>query len=174
VSFELRPATPRDTEAIVELQIAAWRAAFLPLLPPDFELPPRESFLIMGARALREAGVERTVAVAGERIAGLCTHGPSRDEDAGDEVGEVRALFVHPDHWRRGAGSALVSNALESLRGRGFAEATVWSFRDNERANTFYERCGFSRDGATQQREGFAGAVEIRFRLPLDRHPPQG
>jgi GNAT superfamily N-acetyltransferase len=168
VNFELRLATAQDAEQIVDLQIAAWRAAFLPLLPDGFELPPREQFLIMGERTLAEVGVERTLAIADDRVAGLCSHGPSRDEDAATGVGEVRALFVHPDYWRRGAGSALVSNALARLRDGGFTEATVWSFHDNDRANSFYERAGFSRDGATQAREPFAGAVEIRLRRPLE------
>ena len=168
MSFELRLATPRDAPEIADLQIAAWRAAFLPLLPAGFEIPPREQFLIHGERVLGEAGVERTLALADERIAGFCSHGPSRDEDAAGEVGEVRALFVRPDCWRRGVGSALVSNALERLREVGFVHATVWSFRHNERANAFYERLGFGRDGTTQAREAFGGTVEVRYRRSLE------
>jgi GNAT superfamily N-acetyltransferase len=167
VSFKLRRATPTDAEEIVDLQIATWRSAFLPLLPAGFEMPPREQFLIMGARSLEEAGVERTVAVTGGRIAGLCTHGPSRDDDVEAEVGEVRALFVHPASWRRGAGKALLSNALAGLRDSGRTEATLWSFARNERANAFYEQQGFERDGASQARQEFAEILEVRYRRSL-------
>jgi GNAT superfamily N-acetyltransferase len=167
VSVELRLATPHDAEDIVDLQIAAWRAAFMPVLPEGFAIPPREQFLVMGARALEQAGVERTVAVVADRLVGLLSHGPNRDEDATREVGEVRALFVHRDHWRTGVGTALVANALARLREVGYAEATLWSFRDNERANAFYERQGFAPDGATQARENFAGSVEVRYRRAL-------
>jgi GNAT superfamily N-acetyltransferase len=166
VKFELRLATPRDALQIADLQIAAWRAAFLPLLPDGFEIPPREQFLIMGERTLAEPGVERTVA-ATDRVVGFLSHGSSRDEGAPEEVGEVRALFVHPEAWRHGVGAALVANALERLRDSGFREATLWSFRDNDRANAFYARQGFEPDGATQAREAFAGTVEIRLRHPL-------
>ena len=167
MSFELRLATPHDSEAIVDLQIAAWRAAFVPLLPPGFAMPPRAQFLLMGERALVEAGVERTVAAVGGRPIGLLSHGPSRDHDAPADVGEVRALFVHPDNWRGGVGSALVSNALARLREDGLAEATLWSFRANPRANAFYERQGFAPDGAAQARESFGQTVEVRYRLTL-------
>jgi GNAT superfamily N-acetyltransferase len=167
VSFELRLATTADAEQIVDLQIAAWRAGFLPVLPPGFVMPPREQFLVMGARAVEQTGVERTLAVVGERVAGLLSHGLSRDEDSPREVGEVRALFVHPDHWRSGIGTALVANALERLRDDGCTEATLWSFRDNQRANAFYERQGFAPDGASQAREAFAGTVEVRYRRSL-------
>jgi len=166
VKFELRLATPRDALKIADLQIAAWRAAFLPLLPDGFQIPPREQFLIMGQRTLAEPEVERTVATA-DRVVGFLSHGPSRDEGAPARVGEVRALFVHPEAWRHGVGAALVANALERLRGEGFREATLWSFRDNQRANAFYERQGFEPDGASQAREAFAGTVEIRLRQAL-------
>ena len=43
---------------------------------------------------------------------------------------------------------------LDTLRERGYATATVWSFTDNERANAFYERLGFTRDGARAHRRG--------------------
>src|SRR4030081_3117777 len=79
VKFELRLATPRDAPEVVDLQIAVWRAAFLPLLPAGFEIPPREQFLIMGERALGEPGVKRTVAELNGRLVGFSTHGPSRD-----------------------------------------------------------------------------------------------
>jgi GNAT superfamily N-acetyltransferase len=167
VSFELRLATSDDSEGIADVQIAAWQAAFLPLLPPDFAMPPREQFLLMGERALAEAGLERIVAVADGDIIGLLSLGPSRDEDAAPEVGEVRALFVHPDHWRGGVGSALVSTALGRLRQAGFVAATLWSFRDNGRANAFYERQGFAPDGAAQANENFGQTAEIRYRLTL-------
>jgi GNAT superfamily N-acetyltransferase len=167
VSFELRPATPQDSEQIVDLQIAAWRSAFLPLLPEDFEMPPRAQFLVMGQRAFEEPGVGRIVATAGGHVVGLVTHGPSRDEGAPSGVGEVRALFVHPDTWRAGIGTALVTSALDRLAEEGFAEVTLWSFRANEHANAFYERQGFVRDGTSQAREAFAGTVEMRYRRPL-------
>jgi GNAT superfamily N-acetyltransferase len=163
VKFELRLATSRDALDIADIQIAAWQAAFLPLLPDGFEIPPREQFLMMGQRALSEPGVERTVA-ASPRVLGFLSHGPSRDEDAPREVGEVRALFVHPEAWRHGVGAALLVNALERLRDDGFRDATLWSFRDNDRANAFYERQGFEPDGATQAREVFGGTVEVRLR----------
>jgi GNAT superfamily N-acetyltransferase len=167
VSFELRLATPQDARQIADLQIAAWHAAFVPLMPSGFEVPPREQFLIMGERTLDEPGVERTVAAAGGRLVGLLTHGMNRDADSAPGVGEVRALFVHPDHWRTGVGTALMANALERLRQAGYGEATLWSFRDNTRANVFYEHHGFRADGAAQARETLGQTVEIRYRRSL-------
>jgi GNAT superfamily N-acetyltransferase len=100
-------------------------------------------------------------------LLGFCTCGESRDEDAGRAVGEVRSFFVAGGHWRRGVGRELMPAVLDSLRERGCTEATVWSFAANERANRFYERCGFTRDGAERTEEVWADLTEVRYRRSL-------
>jgi GNAT superfamily N-acetyltransferase len=102
----------------------------------------------------------------GEHL-GYCTCGESRDPDASPEMGEVRTLFVAPAAWRHGAGSALMAAALDDLRARGYSEASVWSFADNERANRFYERHGFTRDGGVRTEETWAHIPEVRYRRRL-------
>jgi len=53
--------------------------------------------------------------------------------------GFLTNLYVHPDHQRRGIGSALLAEvkayALEGLK--------LWTFQQNEGAIRFYERHGF-------------------------------
>jgi GNAT superfamily N-acetyltransferase len=98
---------------------------------------------------------------------GFTMPGESRDPDAGHEVGEVRTMFAVPAAWGRGVGRALMTAALDDLRERGYSEATVWSFSDNERANRFYERHGFARDGAERTEEAWAHIREVRYRRTL-------
>jgi GNAT superfamily N-acetyltransferase len=101
------------------------------------------------------------------KVTGFTACGESRDEDAGPEVGEVRTLFVAAGRWRRGVGRALMGAALADLRERGYAEATVWSFEANERANAFYEAHGFERDGSERTEETWAHVPEVRYRRAL-------
>jgi GNAT superfamily N-acetyltransferase len=152
---------------MVELQLDSWREGFVPILPPDFEVPEPEGFAPRLAEALAVPGVESTLALEGERLVGWITYGVNRDPDAGPSTAEVRSLFVHPDRWRSGVGTALMGHALTALAERGFDEATLWSFDENDRANAFYERHGFRRDGAGQRREFSAGALEVRYRRAL-------
>jgi ribosomal protein S18 acetylase RimI-like enzyme len=85
-----------------------------------------------------------------------------------DSVGEICSFFVAPARWRGGVGRKLMEGALDSLRERGYATATVWSFSDNERANAFYERLGFERDGAEEPTdEAWAFLPGIRYRRSL-------
>jgi GNAT superfamily N-acetyltransferase len=100
-------------------------------------------------------------------VVGYTGCGASRDVDVGDDVGEVRSLFVSPSHWRAGVGRALMDAALDDLRERGHSTATVWSFSANDRANRFYESCGFEPDGAERTEERFAGIPSIRYRRRL-------
>jgi ribosomal protein S18 acetylase RimI-like enzyme len=116
---------------------------------------------------LSDPAVTLLVAEEGGEALGYCTSGECRDPDVSPRVGEVRTLFVAPGAWRRGVGSALMAAALDDLRERGYSEATVWSFADNERANSFYERHGFTRDGADRTEETWADILEVRYRRSL-------
>ena len=151
----------------MELQLESWREGFVPILSPEFEVPDAEEFVPRLAEALGVPGVRSTLAFEGDRLVGWITYGSNRDPDAGPRTAEVRSLFVHPVRWRSGVGTALMARALEDLVEMGFEEATLWSFDVNDRANAFYERQGFRRDGAGQRREFSAGALEVRFRRAL-------
>jgi GNAT superfamily N-acetyltransferase len=103
---------------------------------------------------------------AGELL-GFTACGESRDPDGGETVGEVRTLFVAAGGWGRGVGSALMAAALDDLRDRGYSEATVWSFADNDRANRFYEARGFSPDGGERREDVWADILEVRYRRSI-------
>jgi ribosomal protein S18 acetylase RimI-like enzyme len=153
---------------MVELQLESWREGFVPILPSEFQLPDADSFAPRLAEALRGDGVHSTLAVEGPRMLGWVTYGVNRDSDAEPGEGELRSIFVHPDAWRSGVGSALLEHALGELAALGYRAATLWSFDDNDRANGFYERHGFERDGAEQRREFSAGALEVRYRREIE------
>jgi L-amino acid N-acyltransferase YncA len=102
-----------------------------------------------------------------DRLVGYMTVGWSRDDDAPPKVGEVRTCFVHPDRWHGGVGTALMDEGLRRLGDAGYEQATVWSFDANDRANAFYERHGFRRDGAGRRTDVWGRVLEVRYRRPL-------
>jgi GNAT superfamily N-acetyltransferase len=116
---------------------------------------------------LDDERVRTLVADRDGELVGQTTFGTSRDRDAPATAGEVRSLFVRPATWRGGVGSALLLRAFEGLLAMGFTEATLWSFATNERANAFYQRHGFRRDGSKQREEVWAGLLEVRYRRAL-------
>ena len=116
---------------------------------------------------LDDERVRTLVADRDGELIGQTTFGTSRDSDAPATDGEVRSLFVRPAVWGGGVGSALLLRALEGLVTMGFPEATLWSFAANQRANAFYERHGFRRDGSEKHEEVWAGLLEVRYRRSL-------
>lgn len=137
----------------------------MPLLPPGHAFP--EPNVERWNALIADPAVTILVVDDGGELAGFSTCGESRDPDAGSDVGELRTLFVAAVRWRRGVGRALMAAALADLRERGYAEATVWSFAANERANAFYEAQGFERDGAERTEDTWADIPQIRFRRAL-------
>jgi GNAT superfamily N-acetyltransferase len=105
------------------------------------------------------------VATFGEELLGFATHGPSRDDPA---TGELFTIYVLPSRWGAGLGRALMRETLARLRAHGFEEAVLWVLEDNPRTRLFYERCGWSEDGATKQEEWLGVLVrELRYRIAL-------
>ena len=55
---------------------------------------------------------------------------------------------------------------LESLRERGFAEATLWVAEDNHRPRQIYEAAGWTLDGATRDKPWRGATVrDLRYRI---------
>jgi GNAT superfamily N-acetyltransferase len=141
------------------------RAGFADLLPAGhvFPEPDPERWYAL----IDDPAVSMLMAEDGGELLGLSACGASRDDDADPSVGEVRSFFVAAGRWRQGVGGALMAAVLDSLRERGCSEATMWSFASNERANAFYERHGFTRDGAQKTEEVWADLLEVRYRRSL-------
>ena len=141
------------------------RAGFTDLLPAGHEFPKPDAerwYALLEDPALSMLMVEDD-----GRLLGFSACGESRDVDADPSVGEVRSFFVAAGRWRQGVGRTLMAAVLRSLRERGCTEATVWSFAANDRANAFYERAGFTRDGAEKREEAWADLLEVRYRRSL-------
>jgi GNAT superfamily N-acetyltransferase len=116
---------------------------------------------------LADPQVTLLVADAEGELLGFTACGTSRDPDVSSDTGEVQTFFVASGRRRTGVGRALMTAALDDLKGRGHEEATVWSFAANGRANAFYEAQGFTRDGAERTEAVWAHLPEVRYRRSL-------
>lgn len=167
----IRRATPADARGIAEIHVAAWQSAYRDLLPGAVldHLSAEESAKRWEER-IAGAWPHVFVAEEAERVVGFAACGSSHDEDLDREkVGEIYTIYVHPRAWRRGWGTALLSEALRALREEGFAEVVLWVLRGNRQAMTFYRAAGFEPDGAsrvTQHRDG-AELPLVRFRCRI-------
>ena len=175
----IRWASVGDARAIAVVHIASWLAAYRGLMP-DRVL---DELTIEGRERdwqgwLAEGG-ERQLTLVAEResrIEAFCTlEMPSREEDEPDGVAGIPALYAHPEAFGRGAGPALLDAAIEAMRDRGYREAILWMLEGNRRAEAFYERRSWGRDGGRRPADypkltDVAEAdrpLEVRFRRGL-------
>jgi GNAT superfamily N-acetyltransferase len=133
-ALTLRLARPDEREELEELQRRAslelpdYRAQLL-ANPDAIHLPPAQI-----------ANGQVIVAELDGRVAGF----------AAVVGGELDGLFVEPDLWRRGIGTALINAATHEARNRGLALTVI----ANPTAREFYERCGLSLEGEAKTRFG--------------------
>jgi ribosomal protein S18 acetylase RimI-like enzyme len=168
MAVRLREARRGEELAVAEVHIRSWREAYRELMPAAFlaELDPSER----AQRYTFEGGAEApatVVAVEAGSVLGFVTYGGSRDADA-QGLGEIYALYVDPGRHRGGLGRTLMEAARAALRARGFTVAILWVLDGNDRAARFYEREGWSTDGARREENVYDIASNVtRFRRSL-------
>jgi GNAT superfamily N-acetyltransferase len=166
----IRKLEPADIPAVAEVVVVAWQTAYRNILPETL----LDNLSITQAEEgwserIKDPTTATLVADVDGCAVGFVRFGASRD--TGDDprlVGENYAIYIHPDKWGLGAGSALLRSAIEELRRSNYKEVTLWTLRDNLPARAFYEKAGLVLDGATKEIErGAEKSVEVRYRCPI-------
>jgi GNAT superfamily N-acetyltransferase len=95
------------------------------------------------------------VAEIGGRIVGFAGGGRARPGAPPGYVGEVYAIYVHPERQGQGIGRVLLRAAADGLVERGLVPIVIWTLFNNPRSRGFYE----SRGGVVigEKRELFDG-----------------
>jgi GNAT superfamily N-acetyltransferase len=154
--------------------VAGWRAGYRDIVAPEklAELPVERWRHEVGMGLRRPVADAFTyVAEIDGAFAGYCyVAAPSRESDLGPEFAEVVAMYVDPDHWRDGAGSALMEAALQRLAGLPYTDAVLWAFKENRRAIAFYERHGWRVDGS-EKVHARTEEPAVRLRRPVTMSP---
>jgi GNAT superfamily N-acetyltransferase len=166
--MRIRRAEIGDALAIATVHIRSWQVAFPGRVPQDHwdNLRPedrRERWEdIIGAADWPRKGV---LVAEDHDVLGFAALCPNRDGDAAPAaVGEIAALYLSPDVWRRGIGGRLMAESLAVFREAGFSHATLWVLDTNERARRFYEACGWRADGTVKLDDSLgASLTELRY-----------
>lgn len=102
------------------------------------------------------------------RVVGFSGFGPSRDDDATEDTGEVRTIYLLEEAVGRRIGRRLFEAANERLRALGYQRAILWVLASNDRTRRFYEKAGWTWDGTTSQhRFDCANRPVVRYRTEL-------
>lgn len=166
---EVRRAVPEDAAAIAAVHVRTWQVAYRGLIPDQvldgLSVLQRETTWREALTA--EEGPAVYVAVEDGAVVGFCAvAAPAPELDADEAAAELGAIYVDPDAWRRGVGTALMDRSLRDLRAGGWRWVSLWVLAGNRPARDFYARFGFEPDGAEMTHED-SGAKEVRLRGPV-------
>ncbi|MDQ3629286.1 MAG: GNAT family N-acetyltransferase [Actinomycetota bacterium] len=152
----VRVAWPADAAAVAAVQVAAWRAGYVDLLPAAvLDSLDAEEFAAAWTAALNQPKDARNrVLVALERatVRGFAVTGPCADPDA-DQVadGELRELVVEPGARRQGHGSRLLQACADTLRQDRFTRALTWLPVGDDLTRGFLTEAGWGPDQAHRE-----------------------
>ncbi len=171
--MQIRAAVPDDAEAIATINVDSWRATYAGHVPDELlaalDPAPRVE---QGRRALARTDRLGATLVAVDdsgAVVGYTHYGPLRDGGQPHPTeGEIYAIYVTPTAWGTGAGRALMAGALAALAAQRRDPVRLWVLPANDRARRFYERAGFTPDGAHRVEsltlpEGVAELPEMRY-----------
>jgi oligopeptide/dipeptide ABC transporter ATP-binding protein len=157
---EIRPADAADADAMAEVFVAAWRQAYLGVVPDAVLAGLGHDRTARWLGGLIDGGAEgdTDVAVRQGQVIGFVRYGTRH----GEPGGYVFGLYVHPVWAGQGVGRALLRHAEQRLRERGSDTISLHVFEANERARRLYAKAGYAPDGSTRVEPEYE-ATEIRL-----------
>lgn len=162
--IKIRTANLSDAQAIATIHIAAWKAAYINIVPQaHLDNLCFDDRLALWQRILSDPVFAGSILVAEKRftqetteILGFVSFGaaavtataatPSLSNEANDEIAEtaeLRAIYIDPKHWARGIGQRLWEAAEQQLNAAKYKSVVVRVFANNQRAIRFYHAAGF-------------------------------
>jgi len=158
----VREAQVNDAEGFVAAHEAAWNATIGVIVDSTLEeLAPLAQRLAGYRKGIEEspANARAWLAERSGEIVGIAVSVRESPRSV-----ELRDLYVVPGAWGTGVASTLLRAAIDSV-GEDAEEAFLWVGAENVRARRFYEREGWSPDGAS--RTSPLGPSELRYRRLL-------
>lgn len=171
-----RRAQIDDAASIARVHVSSWQVGYRDILPAAFlsglDANARTEFWkdVLTAQDWPRRGTITSATDDGQ-IVGFASIRAGEAAEHGRRNGELAALYVDPNHWRRGVGSDLMAGALSALVDGGYTHACLWVLEANERARDFYEATGWIADG-TSREDDTAGLelCEVRYEIVPAEH----
>jgi ribosomal protein S18 acetylase RimI-like enzyme len=158
-----------DAQALAETVTAGFESFFA--WAPAGWTPPETGFELFRFReALSRPSIWGIVGVDDGEVAGHVTllQAREREEPRADipGVAHLWQLFVRPRWWGTGLATTLNTRAVEEAVRRGYEAMRLYTPAQNARARAFYEREGWTSDGAATY-EPHLGLEIVQYRRRL-------
>lgn len=171
MTITTRIAQLEDAHDFGRVHTESWQAAYRGLMPDEFldniSVEERAAAIreVIARNPEPEEG-RRLVAEVDGVIVGIALLWAERSGEP--DTGEVILLYLVPEAWGRGIGTALLGRCVEEMRSIGYVQAVPWVAEKNPRARRFYEREGWAPDGGRKAEDLGGGEIaEVRYRRAL-------
>lgn len=161
----IRYAEIRDADSIGRVQAESWRSTYRGIVPDGYlDAINDEEWSQRQRQNLADApdDVVSLVAETEGRVVGWVVGGPNREPHP-DYTGELYAIYLLPDHQRRGIGLELTVAIARWLVGRAMDSMVLWVLAENHGARRSYERLGGQHCGERQVQIGDASLLEVAY-----------
>lgn len=167
MDMETRKVTAKDDfEAIGNIYSCSWKSAYQGIVP--------QSYLdeLSGSRwssVSVDSQYDAYVIMDKEKYAGTSSICAARDEKMMG-WGEIISIYLLPEYFGKGYAKPLLDCAVNALVGKGYKSIYLWVLDYNIRAQKFYEKHGFEKNGdAASLTIGGKELTEIRYIKHLHR-----
>ena len=167
MSLCIRKATLDDAYNLSYVHVTSWKEAYKGIVPDEFA---DTQTVEVGIENMRKTIINKPDAnyiaeLDGKAIGKLAIH-ECYDEDSPD-CGEIGALYILPEYWRKGYGKQIAAFAIAELKARGYSHVSLWTLEASTRARRFYESVGFTLDGAKKTLDLGKPLTAVRYRMEL-------
>ena len=170
MSIEIREATQVDIPDIAKIHAAGWHGAYggivdqgyLDEFTVEMRIPKWQEHFDSGESNAMLAYID------GNAV-GFVDYGSLRTPPAGMSKirplysGEIYALYLMPEYFRQGVGTALIQQAVAALKEQKHQSMCLWVLDKNKRGCSFYEAMGGQRVGKKMAEFGPTKAKEVCY-----------
>lgn len=137
-----------------QVHAAAWQAAYRGIVPDRIlsAFTPSARTAVFRS-AMADSPIEYYLFQVSGVSAGLALLSRSHEQALPDTVGELYAIYFHPDFWGTAVTCLGMDFCMNRLQALGFHRVNLWVLAQNTRARRFYEKYGFSPDGRSKEIE---------------------
>lgn len=142
----VRDVEKADAPRIATLARTCWRTAYADVLREETIDRALEAWYDEAVLRERIDGDGAFLVAVGRDVGGEVLGYASAGREAGEDGRGIHlgSIYVHPDRWGDGVGSALLSAFLETCREAGYDRVHAIALGENDRACAFYRSRGFS------------------------------
>jgi ribosomal protein S18 acetylase RimI-like enzyme len=151
--IRIQKMSESDAEKVATIHVRSWQVAYDGIMEQSFldAINISNRALEWKNGMIHHPEIIRLVAEENGEIIGFASGGENRKLNLlpGADC-ELWAIYVHPDQFRNGAGSALFLEFKNQMIESGKHTLAVWVLRDNIQGRKFYERHGGVYQGVSE------------------------